>query len=90
MKEGDIMKAQIQQFGNTLALCIPETFVEAANLTQGSVVDISIEDHKLVIQFSDDEQGEAQISLEQLLAGITTENIHGEVETGTPIGSEVW
>ena len=29
-------------------------------------------------------------SLEQLVAGITEENAHAEVDTGEPIGNEVW
>lgn len=33
---------------------------------------------------------EEQLSLEKLLDGITEENIHHEVETGIPVGSEVW
>ncbi len=31
-----------------------------------------------------------QFSLEQLLDGITDENIHREIETGIPVDSKVW
>ena len=31
-----------------------------------------------------------ELSLEQLLDGITEENVHREIETGIPVGSEVW
>jgi antitoxin MazE len=30
------------------------------------------------------------ITLEQLLSGVTEENIHGEVDFGCPVGKEVW
>ncbi|HEX9000315.1 MAG TPA: hypothetical protein VGB07_10480 [Blastocatellia bacterium] len=29
-------------------------------------------------------------SLEEMLAGITPENMHGEVDWGAPVGKEVW
>lgn len=29
-------------------------------------------------------------TLEQLLAGITDENIHAEVDFGPPVGREIW
>ncbi len=31
-----------------------------------------------------------RLTLEQLLAGVTDENLHHEVETGQAIGKEVW
>jgi antitoxin component of MazEF toxin-antitoxin module len=31
-----------------------------------------------------------RFSLEKLLAGITKENLHGEVDTGPPVGKEIW
>lgn len=30
------------------------------------------------------------MTLEELLEQITLENLHGEVETGVPVGNEVW
>lgn len=29
-------------------------------------------------------------TLEELLAEATEENLHSEIETGTPVGKEVW
>lgn len=84
------MKALIQQFENTLALCIPDSFARQAHVTPGTMAEISVEDHKLIVLFPDGQQGEEHISLEGLLAGITEENIHGEIETDVPVGNEVW
>jgi antitoxin component of MazEF toxin-antitoxin module len=33
---------------------------------------------------------EQDSTLDQMLAGVTDENVHREVETGPPVGSEVW
>jgi len=32
----------------------------------------------------------ARYSLDDLLSGVTSENIHDEVDTGTPVGKEAW
>jgi hypothetical protein len=29
-------------------------------------------------------------TLEELLAGVTQENLHPEIDTGSPVGREVW
>lgn len=74
------MKTQIQKLGNTLAICIPDTFAEEVHLTRGTIVEISLIENKLVIDFPKEEQAEEQITLEQVLAGITAENIHHEID----------
>ena len=32
----------------------------------------------------------SNLSLEEMLAGITPENLHAEVDWGAPVGKEVW
>ena len=84
------MKTQIKKYGNTLVICIPEMFAEKVHAKQGTTVNVSLEDHKLVVLFSEDGQEAEELSLEQLLAGITDKNRHREIETGIPVGHEVW
>ncbi len=72
------MKTQIQKVGNTLAVCIPDTLVEEIHIKQGITVEMAIVKNKLVIDFPTEEPLEEQITLEQLLARITEENIHRE------------
>lgn len=36
------------------------------------------------------EQNIPKITLESLLAGVTNDNIHPEIDSGPPIGQEVW
>ncbi len=33
---------------------------------------------------------EPMVTLDQLLAGITDEYLHDEIETGAPVGKEIW
>jgi antitoxin MazE len=80
------MRTQIQKWGNSLALRIPKSFAAESNIQEGSVVDISIVEGKLVIR----PISEPTYTLDQLLARVTKKNIHGEVDTGGPVGKEVW
>jgi antitoxin MazE len=80
------MKARIQKWGNSLALRIPKTFAEDANLKQNSQVEVSVSEGKLVVA----PVSRSKLSLEKLLAGVTSENIHAEVDTGPATGNEVW
>ncbi len=80
------MKAHIQKWGNSLALRIPKAFASEAQLTQNALVEISLVEGKLVIEPVRDQAA----LLDSLLAGITEQNLHGEIETGAPVGNEVW
>lgn len=80
------MKTYVQKWGNSLALRIPKSFAAELKLKQGLEVEISPVDGKLVIF----PVTEAEFTLEQLLAGITEQNRHHEVNTGQPIGNETW
>jgi antitoxin MazE len=80
------MKARIQKWGNSLALRIPKPFAEESNLREDSAVEISVRSGKLVVVAIE----EPQLSLEELVAQITPENRHAEIDTGTSVGNEVW
>lgn len=52
---------------------------------ENTMVDLTIRSGKLVIV-----PAEPAITLESLVKQITDDNRHGEIETGQPIGNEVW
>lgn len=80
------MQIQIQKWGNSLAIRIPKLFAQEINVQQGSYVDLSTEEGKLVAKPLD----EKEYSLEQLLAGVTEQNLHSEINFGNAIGKEIW
>lgn len=80
------MRARVQRWGNSLALRIPKSFAIETDLENGSEVELTIEDGRLVIT----PLAESPFSLDDLLAGITAENLHGEVDTGPSRGGEAW
>jgi antitoxin MazE len=80
------MRSQVQKWGNSLALRIPKSFAAEAGLEKESSVEISLEDGKLIVT----PVAKPNLTLEQLLAKVTIENIHSEVETGPVSGNETW
>jgi antitoxin MazE len=79
------MRTQIQKWGNSLALRIPKSFAAESNIDEGSTVDLSVAEGKLIIN----PISEPEYTLDELLAGITKENMHAEVDMGIPIGKEL-
>lgn len=80
-----MVQARIQKWGNSLAIRIPKPFALAVGLEQNSLVAVSIKEGKLLL-----EPIKPTYSLEELLAEITMDNLHHEVETGPAIGNEAW
>ena len=76
----------MQKWGNSLALRIPKSFATEAGLRNESPVEISLEEGKLVIM----PVVEQELTLEQLLAQVTEENVHHEIDTGPAAGRETW
>lgn len=78
------MQTHIQKWGNSLAVRLPVQFTRYLHLEPGTTVDISLEDHHLLIKTQ-------QKTLEHLLSQITPNNLHGEVfEDDAPQGQETW
>ncbi len=80
------MQTKIQKWGNSLAIRIPKAFVKEARVMYGTPVDLSVADGKIVI----DPRREPEYRLEDLLKGVTRQNVHAEVGTGEAVGREIW
>lgn len=80
------MKAQIQKWGNSLALRIPKAFAEETDIENGSLVDLKIEDHHLIISPL---RQVSEYRLKTLLDQIDETNLHSEIEFGEPVGREL-
>jgi len=77
------MQTVVQKWGNSLGIRIPSIYAKEFELKNGSYVDISEEDGKIVIIPN-------RISLEALLTKVTKDNLHEPVETGNSLGKEEW
>lgn len=80
------MKTRVQKWGNSLALRIPKSLAVEAGLRDDAPVELSLVAGRLVIQ----PVAEEPLTLEELLRGVTDQNLHGEWDTGPAVGREVW
>ena len=80
------MKLKVRKWGNSLALRIPKALAIKANVASGSTVEMSLSNGELKIKPVENQE----YTLDELLSGITAENIHDEVSTGFPQGKESW
>lgn len=80
------MQTKIKKWGNSLALRIPKLLALDASLKLNKLVDLSIDKGSIIITPID----EKEYSLKKLLEGVTKDNLHGEFDTGAPVGKEIW
>jgi antitoxin MazE len=80
------MQAQFSKWGNSLAVRIPSALIKELDVAEGSAAEIIVKDGSLVVT----PVPGPSYTLDQLLEGMTTENMYGEISTGDPVGNEVW
>ena len=65
---------------------IPKSFAQEVGMDNETTVEMSLVDGKLVVS----PVAKPKPTLEDLLALVTDENLHGEVDTGPAVGDEAW
>jgi len=80
------MRVQVQKWGNSFVLRIPKLFASESNIDQGSTVELTVIEGKLVVTPVVD----TEYSLNELLSGVTKQNLHQEISIGQPVGREIW
>jgi antitoxin MazE len=80
------MRTKIKRWGHSLALRIPKPFVIEAKLGEETEVDLTVTNGNLLVAAA---TKPAQ-PLEDLLSRVTKRNLHGEADTGAPVGREAW
>ena len=78
------MNSNIREWGNSLAIRIPQALAIEAGLEKDAEIELSVINGRLIIERT------PKYTLEELLAGVTPENLHAETDTGDPVGNEVW
>lgn len=77
------MQTVVQKWGNSLGIRIPNLYVKEFDLRNGSSVEITEEEGKLVIK-------PVRLTLDYLLSQVSEENVHESIETGPSVGREAW
>jgi antitoxin MazE len=80
------VRARIEKWGNSAAVRIPTSVMQAARLDLNKVVELREEAGRIVIEPARQKTYE----LRRLLKGITSKNQHDPVDFGLVVGKEVW
>ena len=78
------MQSQVKKWGNSASVRIPAAILDAAHVSIDQNVDIRVEDGRIVI-----EPLRKPVTLESLLAQVTPDNLHGEIDFGASVGREI-
>lgn len=83
-REACSARAKIQKWGNDLALRLPKEFAAEVGFAQDGEVGLAFSDGRLVVSPTPRRRD----LLGELMSGVTPENLHGEIDTGTNVGAE--
>ena len=79
------VKVQVVKWGNSHAVRLPEVVLEKAEMRDGDQLEIRVEKGRIAL-----EPARPKLTLRDLVARITPENLHEEQDWGKPAGREVW
>jgi antitoxin MazE len=79
------LRARVAKWGNSLGVRIPKAVAKEVGLDEGTNVDVRVSGRNLVLA-----PAHREYSLQELVAGITAKNRHGETDWGNPVGNENW
>ena len=80
------MKTTAQKWGNSLAIRVPKSVAVQVGLKAQDDLDIEVQDDNVVLK----PHLRRVYRLEDLVKRISPKNVHGEIDTGTPVGREIW
>lgn len=80
------MKTTAQKWGNSLAVRVPKSVATQVGLKAQDDLEIEVHDGNVVLK----PHVRRTYRLDDLVKGITPQNRHSEIDTGTPVGREIW
>ena len=80
------MQVIVKKWGNSAAVRIPASVMAAANVALDQSVNVREEQGRIVIE---PVHGKVY-KLDELLEDITARNLHKPIDSGVPVGKEVW
>jgi len=80
------MEVIVKKWGNSAAVRIPASVMAAAQVELDQAVEVREEQGRIVIE----PVRRKEFNLDELLGGITGKNLHKPIDTGAPVGKEIW
>lgn len=78
-------QVKVQKWGNSFGIRVRKVVADHLNVKEGSTINLELYDGKMLVTPACPEY-----SLDELVAGINADNLHGETSTGRATGGEVW
>ena len=79
------VRSRIVKWGNSQAVRIPKKVLDQARLQEGDELEIRVDTGRITL-----EPLNWKLTLKSLVAKITPENQHDELDWGERVGKEVW
>jgi antitoxin MazE len=80
------MRTAVKKWGNSASVRIPAAVMQAAHLDLDEPVDVREESGRIVIE----PIRRKEYNLAELVKGITSRNLHDEIDFSGPVGKEIW
>jgi antitoxin MazE len=80
------MRTAVKKWGNSASVRIPAAVMQAAHLDVDEPVDVREESGRIVIE----PIRRKEYDLTELVKGITSRNLHDEIDFSGPVGKETW
>jgi Growth regulator len=80
-------QTKVSQWGNSLAIRLPQALVTELAIARGVDVELHIENDGFRVTIPSMPK---KFTLDELLAGVTPENLHRESDWGQAQGKEAW
>jgi antitoxin MazE len=80
------MRTRIQKWGNSLGLRIPKSVADEMGVGEGSEVDLSVQSKRLIVRRA----RKPKLRLDDLMRDVSSHNLHEGIDTGSPVGKEIW
>jgi antitoxin MazE len=78
-------RVQVVKWGNSQAIRLPKDVLQQAHLKVGDELTVRVEAGRIALEATG-----LEMTLEKLVAGVTSKNRHNEQDWGKPTGNEVW
>ncbi len=80
------MVTTVKKWGNSMGIRLPKSVVQEVQLAEGATVTVEARQGQIVIT----PHRKPRYQLKALVGRITARNRHAAVETGKPVGKEIW
>ena len=84
------MIVEFRKWGNSLAVRIPKALADAVKVSDGKRAELKVENGTLVLRPVVKPVRKVRYTLDELLSGMTPDNVPQEVDWGARRGNEAW